>query len=137
MLLIALNKKVDEILHAVNPNLPTKIYFCNGGWRSEGPGPNVGNQEVIDFSPDSSVDEMAKLADAGQYKELLKLCTAQIEAKPEWLTPRLLCALAYEGMGNRTEAKGMLDTYDARKGPAYDGDGFCKQVSDFAHAQLK
>jgi len=33
----AVIKKLDEILHVVNPNLPTKTYFCDGHWRTQGP----------------------------------------------------------------------------------------------------
>jgi hypothetical protein len=33
----AVMKKLDEILHAVNPNLPPKTYFCDGQWRTAGP----------------------------------------------------------------------------------------------------
>ena len=86
--------KLDEILHAVNPNLPTKVYFCKGGWRSLGPGPNTGMQMTMNGGEDPSGVEMAKLSDARQFKELLKVCTTQIESKPEWLTPRLFCGLA-------------------------------------------
>ena len=33
----AVMKKLDEILHAVNPNLAAKTYFCDGHWRTAGP----------------------------------------------------------------------------------------------------
>ena len=33
----AVMMKLDEILHAVNPNLPAKTYFCDGHWRTAGP----------------------------------------------------------------------------------------------------
>lgn len=136
-LLVALNEKVDELLHAVNPNLPTKVYFCNGGWRSEGPGPNVANRVIANFEVDPSLDKMTTLVNSAQYSELLRVCTAQLESKPEWLTPRVFCALADEGLGNETQAKEMLDAYDGLKGPAYDEDAFCKQISDLAHSRLK
>ncbi len=129
--------KLDEILHAVNPNLPTKAYFCKGGWRSVGPGPNIGIQMTMNGGEDPSGQQMAKLADAGQFKELLKVCTAQIESKPEWLTPRLFCGLAYAEMGDNVKAKEMVKAYDDGKGPAYDGDSFCRQFSDLVHSKLK
>jgi hypothetical protein len=69
--------------------------------------------------------------------KLLKVCTAEIESKPEWLTPRLFCAIAYGSLGNTAKAKEMLAVYDAGKGPAYDGDASCKQMSDVLHANLK
>lgn len=30
--------KLDEILKAVNPNVPTKVYRCDGAWSTAGPG---------------------------------------------------------------------------------------------------
>lgn len=129
--------KLDEILHAVNPNLPKKTYTCRGGSKTEEPNPSGGITFNINSGPDPSGKEMAKLNDARQYKELLKVCTAQIESNPAWLTPRLFCALAYGAMGDTAKAKEMLAIYDAGKGPAYDGDPTCKEISDFLHANLK
>jgi hypothetical protein len=133
----AVMAKLDEILHAVNPNLPKKAYFCNGGWTSSGPGVNTAMQMNTSFDEDPSLAEMIKLANAGQNEELLKACTSQIESEPDWLTPRLFCAIAYGGMANKVKAQEMLDTYNARKGPAYEGDDLCKQLSDAAHSRAK
>jgi hypothetical protein len=130
-------KKLDEILHAVNPNLPKKTYTCHGGWTMEGPSATAMHQTNVDFGPDPAGSEMAKLTDAHQYKELLQLCTSQIKSKPEWLTPRLFCGLAYMGIGDTAKAKEMLAVYDAATGPAYEGDAACKEMSDFLHANLK
>jgi hypothetical protein len=130
--------KLDEILHAVNPNVPKTIYDCRGNWSTEGPAPNGFHQMTTNFiGADPSLQEMSKLADAGQNKELLKVCASQLESKPEWLTPRLFCGLAYERMGDRPKAKEMLDAYDSRTGPAYSGDNFCRHLSDVAHSELK
>ena len=129
--------KLDEILHAVNPNVPKKTYTCKGGWTMEGPSATAMHQVNMDFGPDPAGEEMSKLNNAHQYKELLQRCTSQIKAKPEWLTPRLFCALAYRAMADTAKAKEMLDVYDAEKGPAYDGDVDCKRVADFLHANLK
>jgi hypothetical protein len=130
--------KLDEILHAVNPNLPTKAYFCNGSWRSIGIGANSGMQMNANFAPDPSLAEMANLTNTNnQYEKLLKVCSFQIESNPDWLTPRLFCAIAYRSLGNTAKAKEMLEAYDARKGPAYDGDDNCKKISDFLHANLR
>jgi hypothetical protein len=129
--------RLDECLKAVNPNLPKKTYMCKGGWTMEGPSATTMHQMNADFGPDPSMGEMIKLNNAHQYKELLQLCTSQIESKPEWLTPRLFCALAYGAMADIAKAKDMLAIYDDRKGPAYDGDADCKTVSNFLHANLK
>ncbi len=134
----AVMTKLDEILHAVNPNLPTKIYFCGGGWRSQGPSANVGLMMTMNSSNDPSLQQMIDLANARptEDQELLKVCTSQIESKPEWLTPRLFCAIAYARIGDKTKMKEMLDAYDSRKGPAYDDDKFCQQLSSVAHSAL-
>jgi len=36
----AVMARLDEILRAINPNLPVKTYTCNGIWRSTGPSAN-------------------------------------------------------------------------------------------------
>ena len=135
----AVMAKLDEILHAVNPNLRTKAYFCNGGWRTQGPGANAALQVTMDPSEDPSLKQMIDLANARprDNNELLKICGSEIESNPEWLTPRLFCALAYAGVGNSTKAKEMLDVYDSRKGPAYDENSLCQQLSNAAHSALQ
>ena len=133
----AVMAKLDEILHAVNPNLRKKTYTCRGGSTTEGPTATASFQIDGVIGQDPAVMEMAKLNDALQYRELLQLCTSQIESKPEWLTPRLFCALAYVGTGDTARAKGMLEVYDAGKGPLYDEDAGCQKMSDFLHSKLK
>src|SRR5882724_4513804 len=54
----AVMTKLDEILKAVNPNIPVKTYFCNGMWRTAGPGKNAGF-EVSMGGDDSVFQEMA------------------------------------------------------------------------------
>ncbi len=130
--------KLDECLKTVNQNRPKTIYDCRGNWSTEGPSTGGLHNETSTFiGTDPSLQEMSKLADAAQNKELLKVCTTQLEAKPEWLTPRLFCALAYEGLGDNAKAKEMLDAYDGGKGPAYDGNAFCRRWSDLTHSKLK
>ncbi len=134
----AIIARLDECLKAVNPNLPAKAYFCNGGWRSTGIGANTGLQMNVSPGPDPSLGEMINLNNNHtQYQKLLEVCTSQIESNPEWLTPRLFCAIAYASLGNAAKAKEMIDVYDSRKGPAYDDDPLCKQVSDAIHTALK
>jgi uncharacterized membrane protein SirB2 len=71
-----------------------------------------------------------------QYQDLLKLCMEQIQSAPEWLTPKLFCAVAYMGMGDVARARKMLSEFDSRTGPAYYVDG-CKQASDAVHKYLQ
>lgn len=130
--------KLDEILHAVNPNLPQKVYFCGGAWRTIGPGANVGLVMSAKMDNDPSYQQMVDLANVRPEKNeaLLKLCTSQAESKPEWLTPRLFCAIAYARMGDRTKVKEILDIYDAKKGPAYTDDPNCQQLESAARSGL-
>lgn len=128
-------EKLDEILKAVNPNLPVKTYVCNGTWRTIGPSATAATSFNIG-GDDSVYQQMVRLNNTGQYADLLKACLAQIDSAPEWLTPRLFCGLAYLGTGDKVKAKAMLDEFDARTGPAYDTNG-CRQASDHLHEQLK
>jgi hypothetical protein len=80
--------------------------------------------------------KMIALNNSGQYAELLGLCTEQIQNTPEWLTPRLLCALAYLATGDQETAKTDLAFFDAKTGPAYSG-GACKQMADYLHQRLR
>lgn len=126
--------KLDEILKAVNPNLPVKTYFCNGMWKTVGPSANA--VMAINMGGDDSVFKtMTDLNNSGHFQDLIKLCLEQIQSKPEWLTSRLFCAVGYLGIGEVEKAKAMLAEFDAKTGPAYDADG-CKQASDFLHSKL-
>jgi len=127
--------KLDEILKAVNPNVPAKTYFCNGQWRTAGPGANAGF-EITMGDDESSFQEMVRLNNTGQYADLLKSCAAQIRSAPEWLTPRLFCGLAYLATGDKAKAKEMLTEFDSKTGPAYDVDA-CRQMSDYLHGALQ
>ena len=86
-------------------------------------------------SDNVAFNEMINLNNSKQYKDLLKECLSQMQSAPEWLTPRLLCGLAYLGLGDKDQALAMLNEFDSRTGPAYDTDG-CKQMSDYLHSQL-
>ena len=131
----AVMAKLDEILKAVNPNIPARTYFCDGKWRTAGPGQHAA-LEVYMGGDDSAFREMVRLNNSGQYAELLKVCLAQIGSAPEWLTPRLFCGLAYLGTGDKIKAKDMLAEFDSKTGPAYNADG-CQQMSDHLHRMLQ
>jgi hypothetical protein len=130
----AVMRKLDEILHAINPNLPVKTYFCDGTWRSAGPGAHAA-LDINMGGSDAIFQEMVRLNNSQQYGEVFKVCLAQIEKVPEWLTPRLFCAVAYLETGEASKAKNMLADFESRAGPAY-SDGACKQMSDFLHERL-
>jgi hypothetical protein len=128
--------KLDDCLKGLNPNIEKRRYSCNGHFSTETPNVGGGINYLFSGDADPAADEMSKLNNARQYQELLKLCTSQIDSKPEWLTPRLFCGLAYLALGDRSKAKKMLDVYSARKGPGYDGDPACKAVEDFLQSKL-
>jgi hypothetical protein len=127
--------KLDEILKAVNPNLPAKSYFCDGHWKSVGPGANAA-LEINMGGDDSAFQEMIRMNNSRQYADLLKTCFAEIHSAPEWLTPRLFSGLAYLGTGDKSKARDMLTKFDSRTGPAYKVDG-CQQMSEYLHKLLQ
>jgi hypothetical protein len=130
----AVMKKLDEILHAVNPNLQVRAFFCNGTWRDMGPSANAGLS--INMGGDDSVfRQMVDLNNTGKYADLLSLCMVQKQSTPDWLTPKLFCGMAYSALGDPAKAKADLAAFDARTGPAY-SEGACKQMSDFLRAKL-
>jgi hypothetical protein len=131
----AVMAKLDEILKAVNPNVPARTYFCDGQWRTAGPGADAA-LEVDMGGDDSAFQQMIRLNNSKQYADLLKACLTEIDSKPGWLTPRLFCALAYAGTGEKVRAKEMLTEFDAKTGPAY-AVGACGQMSDYLHKQLQ
>jgi len=130
----AVMKKLDEILHALNPNLPVKVYFCNGTWRTAGPSARAA-LDINMGGDDIAFKEMIDLANSDKQESLLKVCLANMESKPEWLTPLLFCSLAYAQSGQIEKAKDLLARFDSRTGPAYETDA-CKQVSDLLHSRL-
>src|ERR1035438_2954577 len=64
------NKKLDEILKAINPNIPVKTYFCDGRWRTVGPGANAG-MEVIMAGDSTAFQQMISLANAKRSEDLV------------------------------------------------------------------
>jgi hypothetical protein len=126
--------KLDEILKAVNPNRPAKTYFCNGQWRTEGPGAHAA-LEVVMGGDDVAFQKMVGLNNDKKFGDLLTECLSQIRAAPEWLTPRLFCGLAYLATGDRAKAEAMLNEFDSKTGPAYDVEA-CNQMSAFLRQKL-
>jgi hypothetical protein len=131
----AVMEKLDEILKAVNPNVPAKTYFCNGQWRTAGPGPSAAFQITLG-GDDRAFQEMAQLNNSHEYAELLKFCRTQIDSAPEWLTPYLFCSLGHLALGNSLKAREMLSYYDSKTGPAYESPP-CRQMSDYLHQRLQ
>lgn len=127
--------KLDEILKAVNPNLPLKTYFCDGNWRTSGPAPDTA-LEISIGGDDTVFKEMIRLNNSHQYPELLTSCLAQIKSVPSWLTPRLFCGMAYLATGDKAKAKDMLTEFDSKAGTAYAADQ-CRQMSEFLHRELQ
>jgi len=126
-------EKLDEILKAVNPNMPAKTYSCGGDWVITSHEPGL----TLNPGGDTSAYmEMFRLYNSRQFADLIKTCLAQIRSTPEWLTPRLFCAMAYFYTGDKAKAKEMLADFDAKTGPAYTSDG-CGQMSDFLHKALQ
>jgi hypothetical protein len=79
----AVMTKLDEILKAVNPNLPAKVYLCDGSSRTLGPTADSALTSNYSIAPDPSFQEMISLHNSGNYKELLNVCLAQMQSNFE------------------------------------------------------
>jgi hypothetical protein len=122
----------------VNQNAGVTTYDCAGvqKWVGQTPGSlntiNMNDEEV----KLGTAKKMADLTNSRNYQELITLCTGKIKSAPEWLTPYLFCALGYLETGDIDKSKQMLSHYEDNKGPAYEGDHFCKQVIDYLRAKV-
>jgi hypothetical protein len=138
--------KLDEILRNTNPNLAVVTYRCDGLKMSRGPGPNA--MEVM--SNDGRLDpvhggitsknieiyrSMLAMIDAHQWTQLLSTCKASISGDPGWLTTRLFCSAASEGLGKQDDARAFLTYYDDHVGPGYDAE-VCPVLSGNLHKAL-
>lgn len=119
----------------VNPNKPTRAYFCSGLSRTTGPSPTAAFAVSIDGDT-KDFTNMAEMANAQRWPELLKACNEQIKLKPEWLTPYLLCGIASFKLGNRQKAQELSNYYDEHTGPSYD-DPNCMHAANYLRDQLK
>lgn len=62
---------------------------------------------------------MSQLLDDRMFPGILIRCESLTKAQPEWLTPKLFCALARKGQGDTAEANRLLGEYKRQIGPAY------------------
>ena len=120
----AVMAKLDEILKAVNPNTPPKVYDCVGRWHMMG----LGNVLFASGGNDKTLQEMVKLLNAEQFPELLKACLEHRKSDPQWLTPLLFCSAAYGGMGDLEHARAAFSEFESRTGPAYDAEQPCRDL---------
>jgi hypothetical protein len=111
--------KLDELAKTATRVPQVKTYFCDGMWRSGVP--NSGS--ILDAKTggnDSEFLNMIALLEKKQYPDLLSKCTANIKSTPGWLTPKLLCGLAYAHLNRKVEAQTMLTEFEEKTGPTYD-----------------
>ena len=112
-------ERLAEIQKASKPNVPAKTYFCDGMWQTaRTPGDFVLDSKT--GGNDSDFLNMLSLFKNQQYPALLKTCLASIDSTSEWLTPRLLCGLAYAHMNDKVKARAMLNEFESKTGPSYD-----------------
>ena len=133
----AVMAKLDEILKSVNPNRRTRVYFCTGQWQEQGPTDEPGVFALISGDDHEFIafQKMVNLNNSHKYPELLASCLAQIQSTPEWLTPRLFCALAYLASHEPDKAREMLKEFEAREGPPYNAEE-CVGTKKFLHSKL-
>src|ERR1700687_2482479 len=96
--------KLDEILHAVNPNAPKITYTFNGTKRVSSPGKNF----VFGGEASNEFHQMGALEQGKEWLALLKLAQDEINARPEWLTPYVFAGEAQLMLGHRSEALALL-----------------------------
>jgi hypothetical protein len=126
--------KLNELLKRTNPNGTVVTYDCVGMKRTSTPG--MGASSMEGDTPAMNLKSMVDLVSANRFDLLRDECLRQIELKPEWLTPRLFCALAYKELKDTTNAKLMLDYYDSNVGKAYDMP-YCRNISELLHRQIQ
>ena len=82
--------KLNELLKRTNPNGTVITYDCGGIKRTV----TMATGETLTEGdlPAPNVKSMVDAVKASRPDLELIACLAQIEAKPEWLTPRLFCA---------------------------------------------
>lgn len=78
---------------------------------------------------------MASLVNRHQYPALIEKCESLMKSEPEWLTPYLMCAVGYLGVGQKDKARDMLSHVADHSGPTYE-QGECKKISDYVKAEL-
>jgi hypothetical protein len=147
---VGINTGTVNVNPPVNPNKMVVVYECNGAWHASGPAQDTFVQ-MSTCLPDKctkirALEEMVSLNNAAnvektstgatsKYAELKQLCEREIADAPEWLTPHLVCGMAYLGLDNPRRAKKELDYFDAHTGTAYNVD-VCKRMADFLHSHL-
>jgi len=106
----AVMRKLDEVLHEVNPNAPKTTYTFDGSKRVISPGRNkayIGEAYGI-------YNKLGQLEQARDWDGLLKLSEEQMQERPTWLTPYVLAGEAYLQLGQREKARELLETAETR-----------------------
>ena len=110
--------KLEEILHAVNPNAPKTTYTFDGSKRLISPGRTA----MLVGEAYAEFEQMGALAQEKNWSALLSLARVEMNKRPEWLTPYVFAGEAQLELGHRAEALELLET--AEKGiagnPDYD-----------------
>ncbi len=122
---------LQELDHALNPNLPVTTYDCHGNERVTLPTGVTVRQELTGV-----VDQMIKLHNSRNLQALITLSQQEINKKPKWLTPYLFRAEARFYFQNYTGAIADLDYFEKNKGPAYGEGTDCDQWAKELHSKL-
>ena len=93
---IAVMEKLDEILHAVNPNAARKTYLLNGGFRVISPG-----NFSIDNTPNPAFKEIIDAYTAKDWASLARLCEQAMSDIPGWYTPLVFAGISYVNLGQK------------------------------------
>jgi hypothetical protein len=103
----AVMAKLDEILHAINPNAPKVTYSLNGSTRTISP------QGVsLNLSPNPASKEIEALNAARDWPALARICERTMSETPEWYTPFVFAGIAYANLGQKDKAIDLLQRAD-------------------------
>lgn len=122
----------------INPNQLIRTYNCAGISREVGPTAEAGLSVSVGGEQNIKIyNDMVYASKAKDWAKLLDLCTVQKDAKPEWLSPYLFCAIAHLGLGDKEKARVDMEYYDKRTGPQYDADEHCANLAAYIHSRLQ
>ena len=103
----AVMAKLNEILHAVNPNAPRVTYTLNGSTRTITP---QGSSLVLSDNP--VFKEIIDFDAAKDWSALATACERAMVQTPEWYTPYYFASKAYAALGQKDKAVQLLERAD-------------------------
>jgi hypothetical protein len=101
--------KLDEILHAVDPNRPVTTYEFQGFRRITSPGRVIGDDAAV-----KNFQEFGTKEQAQDWAGLSTLAEQQKLERPEWFTPYFVAGMAYINLCQKEKAVDNLEYFVKR-----------------------